>query len=83
MFVTGDTSVSLDFLFNQITYYVFTKQIILNERGAFGRHKTTTLFELNGGLIHTLRWKDTLIAFANDKVFISYFWKTRKFIFLF
>lgn len=35
-----------------------------------GRHKTTTLLELNDGLIHTLRWKETLIAFANDKVFI-------------
>jgi WD40 repeat protein len=41
--------------------------LILNERGRFGRHKTTKLFELSGGLIHTLRWKETLIAFANDK----------------
>jgi hypothetical protein len=41
--------------------------IVLNERGTFRRHITTNLFELNGGLIHTLRWKDTLIAFANDK----------------
>ncbi|CAF1151020.1 unnamed protein product [Rotaria sordida] len=41
--------------------------LILNERGTFSRHKTTILFELNGGLIHTLRWKETLIAFANDK----------------
>ncbi|CAF4220284.1 unnamed protein product, partial [Rotaria sp. Silwood2] len=41
--------------------------LILNERGTFGRHKTTTLSELNGGLIHTLRWKESLIAFANDK----------------
>lgn len=41
--------------------------MILNERGLLGRHKTTKLYELNGGLIHTLRWKDTLIAFANDK----------------
>lgn len=27
-----------------------------------------TLLDLRGGLIHTLRWKETLIAFANDKV---------------
>jgi len=42
--------------------------LILNQRGAFGRHKTKTLIDLKGGLIHTLRWKDTLVAFANDKV---------------
>ncbi|CAF3876112.1 unnamed protein product [Rotaria magnacalcarata] len=41
--------------------------LVLNERGTFYRHKTTPLFEFNGGLIHTLRWKETLIAFANDK----------------
>ncbi|CAF1631381.1 unnamed protein product, partial [Didymodactylos carnosus] len=41
--------------------------LILNEKGTFGRHKTTTLLDIDGGLIHTLRWKDGLIAFANDK----------------
>ncbi len=67
MFITGDTTVSLhlmDYISIEI-YYI--EQLILNERGRFGRHKTTKLFEPNGGLIHTLRWKESLIAFANDK----------------
>lgn len=44
------------------------RQVILNERGSFGRHKQSVLIELGGGLIHTLKWKDSYIAFANDKV---------------
>jgi len=39
----------------------------------FGRHKQTQLFDFKGGLIHTLRWKDGVIAAANDKVFVDYF----------
>ncbi|CAF0725488.1 unnamed protein product [Rotaria sordida] len=35
--------------------------LILNERDTFGRHKTATLLELNGSLIRTLCWKETLI----------------------
>ncbi|CAF0757914.1 unnamed protein product [Rotaria sordida] len=35
--------------------------LILNERDTFGRHKTATLLELNGSLIGTLCWKETLI----------------------
>ncbi|CAF0780566.1 unnamed protein product [Rotaria sordida] len=38
-----------------------TEFLILNERDTFGRHKTATLLELNGSLIRTLCWKETLI----------------------
>lgn len=52
--------------------------VILNERGTFGRHKQTVLIELGGGLIHTLQWKDSYIAFGNDKGVGIYDLQTRR-----
>ncbi|CAF0783646.1 unnamed protein product [Adineta ricciae] len=61
-------AVCLDPFFSKSKQYVTgDTSLILNERGLLGRHKSTTLFDFKGGLIHTLRWKESLIAVANDR----------------
>ncbi|CAF1302705.1 unnamed protein product [Adineta steineri] len=60
-------AVCLDPNFSKSKQYITgDTTLILNERGTF-RHKETKLIDFQGGLIHTLRWKETLIAAANDK----------------
>ncbi|UJR09415.1 hypothetical protein I4U23_013656 [Adineta vaga] len=61
-------AVCLDPNFTKTKQYVTgDTSLILNERGLLGRHKQTILLDLKGGLIHTLRWKESLIAVANDQ----------------
>ncbi|CAF0780582.1 unnamed protein product [Rotaria sordida] len=58
----NDLAVCLGPNFSRTKMFVTNNiSLILNERDTFGRHKTATLLELNGSLIRTLCWKETLI----------------------
>jgi hypothetical protein len=68
-YVTGDTKVFDCILISRTRFSKLNKmvlQLVLNEKGIFGRNKTSILHE-GEGLIRTIRWHENFIAWSNSK----------------